>query len=193
MMTIMNSVSTTEMKGIFGITYCTTNDNTTLSDNYNNILSERGYLLSKLYYFLDNSALSSVCALTVSDIDLLCFNTFKYPTNRQDIYPKYYGMEELSLITLLKKLALNKSEFTESDYQELNSFIRNRKRVEDIISLSTYNKLLLDKKTIEQLLSLITRHVLPLGHTIKIYESLCHDLNLNTYDTQQRLEYKYNS
>ena len=55
MMTIMNSVSTTEMKGIFGITYCTTNDNTTLSDNYNNILSERGYLLSKLYYFLDNS------------------------------------------------------------------------------------------------------------------------------------------
>lgn len=193
MMTIMNSVSTTEMKDIFGIGYCTANDSTTLADNYNNILSERGYLLSKLYYFLDNSALSSVCALTVSDIDLLCFNTFKHPLTKQDSYPQYYGIEELNIIRLLKKIALNKSELTESDYRELNSFIRNRKRVEDIISLSTYNKLLLDKKTIEQLLSLITRHVLPLGHTIKIYESLCHSLNLNTYDNHQILEYKYNN
>ncbi len=193
MMTIMNSVPTAEIKEIFGIGYCTMNNQSTLTDNYNNILSERGYLLSKLYYFIDNTAISSVYAITTSDLDLLCFNTFKYPINQPEEYPKYYGQEELNLIRVLKKLALTKEEFTQEDCQVLYSFIRNRKKVEDIISISTYNKLLLDKKTVEQLLALITKHVLPLGHTIKIYESLCHDLNLNTYDSYQKLEYKYNT
>ena len=62
----MNSVQKTEIKDIFGIVYLSTNDPITLTNNYNSILSQRGYLISKLYYFLDNSALSSVYPLTIS-------------------------------------------------------------------------------------------------------------------------------
>ena len=193
MMTIMNSVQKTEIKDIFGVGYCTLNDEVTLTDNYNSILSQRGYLLSKLYYFLDNSALSSMFALSVSDIDLLCFNCVTPPNIDQHYFPQYCNYEELSLFRLLKKIAINKEEVTEDDYFKLYSFTRNRKRVEDIIEFSTYNKLLLDKKTIEQLLSLITKRTLPNGHVIRLYESLCHDLNLTSYDTGHKLEYKYNN
>lgn len=193
MMTIMNSVQSTEIKKIFGIGYCKLNDTITLTDNYNSILSQRGYLISKLYYFLDNSALSSVYALTISDIDLLCFNC--NPTNNlpKSHFQQYCSYEELSLFKLLKKIAINKDELTETDYYELYSFTRNRKRVEDIINYSTYNKLLIDKKTIEQLLSLITRRTFTTGHIITLYESLCHELNLTSKDTPYKLEYKYNN
>lgn len=193
MMTIMNSVQKTEIKDIFGVEYCTLNDEITLTDNYNSILSQRGYLISKLYYFLDNSALSSMYALSVSDIDLLCFNCVIPPNIDQHYFPQYCNYEELSLFRLLKKIAINKEEVTEEDYLKLYSFTRNRKRVENILEYSTYNKLFLDKKTIEQLLTLITKRTLTNGHVIRLYESLCHDLNLKFHNTTHKLEYKYNA
>ena len=192
MMTIMNSVQKTEIKDIFGIVYLSTNDPITLTNNYNSILSQRGYLISKLYYFLDNSALSSVYPLTISDIDLLVFNYTSNPLNKCQ-YNQYYNYEELSLFSLFKKIITNKSELTNEDYYKLYTFTKNRKRAEDIINLSSYNRLLLDKKTVEQLLSLITRRTLTNGHIIRLYENLCHNLNLNTYDTSRKLEYKYNN
>lgn len=193
MMTIMNSVQKTEIRDIFGVEYCILNDEITLTDNYNSILSQRGYLISKLYYFLDNSALSSMYALSTSDIDLLCFNCVIPSNLDQHYFPQYCSYEELSLFRLLKKIAINKNEVTEEEYLKLYSFIRNRKRVENIIEYSTYNKIFLDKKTIEQLLTLVTKRTLTNGHVIRLYESLCHDLNLKSYNTTHKLEYKYNS
>lgn len=192
MMTIMNSVQKTEIKDIFGIVYLSTNDPITLTNNYNSILSQRGYLISKLYYFLDNSALSSVYPLTISDIDLLVFNYTSTSLNKHQ-YPQYYNYEELSLFNLFKKIITNKNELTNEDYYKLYTFTKNRKRAEDIINNSSYNRLLLDKKTVEQLLSLTTRRTLTNGHIIRLYENLCHNLNLNTYDTSRKLEYKYNN
>lgn len=192
MMTIMNSVQPTEIKDIFGIGYCMQNNEVTLTDNYNSILSQRGYLLSKLYYFLDTSALSSVYPLTTSDLDLLCFNSFSPILKNHHTYQQFCCLADFEIIRLLKKIAIRKEELTEEDYHQLYSFTRHRKRAEDIIEYSTYNKLLVDKKTMEQILSLVTRKVLPTGHIIRLYESLCNDLSLTTYDNHQKLEYKYN-
>ncbi len=191
MMTIMNSVQTTEMKDIFGIIYTSANNQAKLTDNYNSILSQRGYLLSKLYYFLDTSALSSFYALTLPEINLLTFNRQSFPKNNQSEIPTYFNADELSLFNLLKKIITDKSEINNDDYYELYSFTRNRKRTEDILNYSTPNRLMLDKKTIEQLLSVITRRTLTTGHMIKLYESLCKDYHL-TEESPHILEYKYN-
>lgn len=193
MIEIMNSINTTELKSIFGMSYCIQNNSNTLNDNYNNILSTRGMLQSKIYFFLDSAGDNSILKLSTNDLDLLAFSTYSAGEPQYRNLPKYlnyYSYDELSLFKVLKKLSIDKDSLTEEDIQILNQFLKNRSRVESLIANAQKGSISLDKYTIELLLDLSSKRNLTVGHTIRLYENLCHELNLGTYTTNPKLEYR---
>ena len=196
MMTIMNSVNKNDIQNVFGYGYTSVNDTMTLTDNYNSLLSRRGNLLSKLYYFIDISAVANTYTLSLLDIDLLSFNETEATKSsfKSIIYfPQYYNYEELMLFSILKRIAI-KEELTTEEIKILYDFIRSNYRIEQMLNKSGSGNLVVDKKTIEELLSLVSKRQLTIGHKIRIYENLCRELNFASSKSQiKKLEYKITS
>ena len=196
MMTIMNSVNKNDIQNVFGYGYTSVNDTMTLTDNYNSLLSRRGNLLSKLYYFIDISAVANTYTLSLLDIDLLSFNETEATKSsfKSIIYfPQYYNYEELMLFSILKRIAI-KEELTKEEIKILYDFIRSNYRIEQMLNKSGSGNLVVDKKTIEELLSLVSKRQLTIGHKIRIYENLCRELNFASSKSQiKKLEYKITS
>lgn len=195
-MTIMNSVNKNDIQNVFGYGYTSVNDTMTLTDNYNSLLSRRGNLLSKLYYFIDISAVANTYTLSLLDIDLLSFNETEATKSsfKSIIYfPQYYNYEELMLFSILKRIAI-KEELTKEEIKILYDFIRSNYRIEQMLNKSGSGNLVVDKKTIEELLSLVSKRQLTIGHKIRIYENLCRELNFASSKSQiKKLEYKITS
>lgn len=193
MMEIMNSSNKNNLKSVFGLIYCISNNLDKLNDNYNSIISTRANLLSKLYYFIETSPDTSAIYLTEIDLDLIKFNTISVNHEQYKSLPyfmKYFNYEHLKLFAILRKIITDKSSLTEEDITILNSIIRNKNRVNNLINNSITGRLSIDKKTLELILSITSKYYLTTGHTIKVYENLCRELNLGTYTNNQILEYR---
>mgnify|MGYP003292157622 FL=1 len=190
---IMNSSNKNNLKSVFGLIYCISNNPDKINENYNSIISTRANLLSKLYYFIETSPDTSSISLSEIDLDLIKFNTISVNPEQYKSLPyfmKYFNYEHLKLFAILRKIIIDKSSLTEEDITILNSIIRNKSRVDSLLTNSINGKLSIDKKTLELILFIASKYYLTTGHTIKVYENLCRELNLGTYTNNQILEYK---
>ena len=94
------------------------------------------------------------------------------------------------IFSILKRIAL-KEELTKEEIRILSDFIRSNYRIEQMLINSGSGNLVVDKKTIEELLSLVSKRQLTTGHKIRIYENLCRELNFASSKNQiKKLEYK---
>ncbi len=182
-----------ELKSIFGTGYYIQHNPTTLSDNYNSIISARKSLQSKIYFFLNNTSRDSLFKLSKTDLELLEFSTILANTSQYPEIPKYinyYSYNELYLFEVLKKLTSNEETLSSEDIQILQHFLIVNTRIKYLISSTKDNSINVDKFTLSLLFTLSNNRTLTAGHTISIYEKLCQELKLGTYTTNPKLEYR---
>lgn len=187
MIQISNIVNSKEIENIFGMLYCQLNQRDQLTENFNNILNLRSNLLSKIQYFLDNTPSTSRYSLSLEDLDLLLIKNTSCQTNS---FISFYNGNELNLFSILKKIIESKENITVEDFKLLNSFIRNKNKTQELITLSSLTHLSIDKTSLIILINLIESHSLTVGHTIKKYEDLCDSLNYSRTTTNPSLKYR---
>ena len=173
----------TFLEEVFGITYVREHQENLLY-NYSFLLKEKKSILDRIHTILMYEE-DSILTLEDWHLDLLELQSAQvvFDNNNNVIeYPNYYNQEQLTIISILKKVAYTPDKITPEEFNILVKFFRNRKLVSDIIALSG-NGLKLNKRALSTIMTIFERYIPTTGTNIKKYESLCNKLSLTKKDT----------
>lgn len=179
------------LRNIFGSAYLVLSNIDELTTNYQELEYQKKQLLERMQLFISISNPNKVMSIESWQFDLLLIEDSKKEINPSDYkYYTYYSFKELDFIKLLKSISQGKINLTDMEYNLLYHFIPNKKAIEDMISNSGNNLLTINPQIVNVLYHLsITRHI-TVGHNIKAYERLCHNLDLTKYSNGPELELK---
>ena len=143
-------------------------DLTELRDNFDNILSLRSELFTRIYKFMESKDATAIM-LSLDDLDLLFFNIMETSNN---YYRSYYSGDDISYFESLRSLIVNRSSLKDEDVSLMYRYVQNRKSLEDMFSCSSNGELVIDKNVMNSILNIVSRKTISVGHTIKLFERL---------------------
>ena len=167
------------LQEMLGAVYISTKNKDELLHNYSILLKKKKSILDTIRNALMYEE-DITFTLESWQIDLLQLqsDTILFDSSNNVIeYPSYFSKEELTIINLLKRIAYNPEQITNTEMQLLIKFFKNRKLVEDIL-FSSGNGLKLNKRALKRVLSLFENKYPTTGSNIRTYESLCLELSL---------------
>lgn len=180
-----------KLRNIFGNVYIALSIIDELNSNYEELKSQKENLLKKIINFISSSSLNKVMSIETWQLDLLLLETPNQETKNSDFkYYTYYSFKELDFIKLLKSISQNKNILSSEEYNLLYNFIPNKKAIEDMLTNSGDNFLIVNPFIAGIIYRLIINRHITVGHTIKAYERLCHNLDFTKYQTGPELELK---
>lgn len=179
------------LRNIFGSAYLVLSNVDELTTNYQELEYQKKQLLERMQLFISVPNPNKIMSIETWQFDLLLLEESKTEINPSDYkYYTYYSFKELDFIKLLKSISQGKNNLTEEEYNLLYYFIHNKKAIEDMISNSGNNLLIITPQIVNILYHLSTTRHITVGHNIKAYERLCHNLDITKYPNGPELELK---
>ena len=174
-----------KIANLLGITYVMSKNPNEVAKTYSILKSTKDKLIDKIYSHIANDPVGKF-RINRRSLELLTL-----PTTSIDYETaNFYSLEELNLISILRKIAEDIT-ITPEEFKQLQKFIGTYSKAQSIVEGNGLN---LDTDSLEKILEFTKSKTLPIGHSIKVFEYLdeyVKSKNIQTKTNSPEMGYPY--